>query len=205
MKWIFRIIKATLFGAVCAGLGYLFGVLMFGILQLFLGWSKESTYTIVWIFAICTALWGFVTIIRNSIEDDQDEDMIKAYENLTGEKYTNAPSWESIGNNPPQKQTNGSYTHKDAYGVITGFTTTNGNSAEHYSFDGYSASYKSDNDIVHYGIDGYHGSSVISDDGKTVTHYGKEHRRSGYSKKNSDGTVDHFDEWGLYTGSSKKD
>lgn len=208
-RWIFRLIKAVLFGAICGIGGFMGGTLVFGILQLFCGWSKESTDTIIWICAILAALWAVVTIVRNGIEDDADNRMFnsykKAYEDATGEKYTYVPTLESIGNEPSTKRTSQSYSHTDMYGRSTGFTRVEGNSADHYSADGYSASHRSGNDVVHYGVDGYHGRSYVSDDGKTVTHYGKDNMPSGYSKKNADGSVDHFDKWGIYQGSSQEE
>ncbi|MBQ7817246.1 MAG: hypothetical protein IJ388_00415 [Oscillospiraceae bacterium] len=207
-RWIFRLIKAALFGALCGVGGYFGGTLVFGIIQLFCGWSKEFTETITWIGAIIFALWAVVTIIRNGIDDDAAEDLFnsakKEYEDITGEKYTYIPS-ESIDETPSANRTNRGYSHTDIYGRSTGYTRVDGDSADHYSADGYSASHRSGNDVTHYGVDGYRGRSHISDDGNTVTHYGKDNMPSGYSKKNADGSVDHFDKWGLYQGSSREE
>ena len=38
-----------------------------------------------------------------------------------------------------------------------------------------------------------------------MTHYDKNHMHSGSSKVNKDGSADHYDEWGIYQGSSKKE
>lgn len=207
-RWLFRLIKAALFGALCGAGGYFGGTLVFGIFQLFCGWSKESTDTIIWICAIIPALWAVVTIIRNGIDDDADRGMLdsykQAYEDVTGEKYTYIPS-DSIGEKPTPNRTGHGYSHTDMYGRNTGFTRVDGDSADHYSAAGYSASHRSGNDVTHYGINGYRGRSHISDDGKTVTHYGKDNMPSGYSKKNADGSVDHFDKWGVYQGSSQEE
>ena len=207
-RWIFRLIKAVLFGAICGGGGFLGGAIVFGILQIFTGMSKQSTDTLIWLSAGAFALWAVITIIRTGIEDDEDKRMMdslkKAYEEATGEKYTNVPKWESIGAQPSEKKSSGSYVHTDMYGRTTGFTSTYGNSADHFSEDGYSSSFKIDNDVIHYGTDGYNGRSNILDDDKTITHYDKNNMPDGYSKKNSDGTIDHFDKWGMYKGSSKK-
>lgn len=207
-RWLFRLIKAALFGALCGAGGYFGGTLVFGILQLFCGWSKESTDTIIWICAALPAIWAIVRIIRDGIDDDSDRSMLnsykKAYEDVTGEKYTYIPS-DSTDQTPTPSRPGRGYSHTDIYGRNTGFTRVDGNSADHYSANGYSASHRSGNDVTHYGTDGYHGRSYISDDGQTITHYGKDNMPSGYSKKNADGSVDHFDKWGMYQGSSKEE
>lgn len=98
----------------------------------------------------------------------------------------------------------GSYTHKDLYGHISGFSNVSDNSSDHYSSNGYSASYRSGNDTYHYGTDGYHGRSHKSDSGE-ITHYGKDNMPRGYSRPNDRGGYDHFDKWGLPVGRSDKD
>lgn len=105
---------------------------------------------------------------------------------------------------PSDRSDTGSYTHKDLYGHISGFSNVSDNSSDHYSSNGYSASYRSGNDTYHYGTDGYHGRSHKSDSGE-ITHYGKDNMPSGYSRPNDRGGYDHFDKWGLPVGSSDKD
>ena len=94
--------------------------------------------------------------------------------------------------------------NKDLYGHISGFSNVSDNSSDHYSSNGYSASYRSGNDTYHYGTDGYHGRSHKSDSGE-ITHYGKDNMPSGYSRPNGHGGYDHFDKWGLPVGRSDKD
>lgn len=105
---------------------------------------------------------------------------------------------------PSDRSDTGSYTHKDLYGHISGFSNVSDNSSDHYSSNGYSASYRSGNDTYHYGTDGYHGRSHKSDSGE-ITHYGKDNMPSGYSRPNGHGGYDHFDKWGLPVGRSDKD
>lgn len=104
----------------------------------------------------------------------------------------------------PSRSDSGSYTHKDLYGHISGFSNVSDNSSDHYSSNGYSASYRSGNDTYHYGTDGYHGRSHKSDSGE-ITHYGKDNMPRGYSRPNDRGGYDHFDKWGLPVGRSDKD
>lgn len=207
-KWIFRLIKAALFGAICGTGGFVMGAIIFGILQLFCGWSKENTYTIIYVFSGLFALWAFITIIRNGIEDDANEESLKTlkdiYKKATGEEYKYVPTLDKIDNTPPVRKPKVSYEHSNAYGLSTGFTRVNGGTIDNFSVDGYTASLRSGNDIVHFGTDGIQGGSTVSKDGKTITHYGKDFMRSGYSKEKPDGTIEHFDKWGRYKGSSKK-
>ena len=105
---------------------------------------------------------------------------------------------------PARTSDNGSYTHRDLYGRISGFSHVSDNGADHYSGSGYSASHRSGSDAYHYGTDGYHGRSHRSDSGE-ITHYGKDNMPSGYSRPNDRGGYDLFDKWGLPTGSSSRD
>ena len=116
--------------------------------------------------------------------------------------------WDLISDDnddtPSNRSDSGSYTHKDLYGHISGFSHISDNCADHYSENGYSASYRSGNDTYHYGTDGYHGRSHQADNGE-ITHYGKDNMPSGYSRPNGQGGYDHFDKWGLPVGRSDKD
>lgn len=205
IKWIFRIIKALLFGGFIGFGCWFLGTLVFGLMQLFLGWSKATTEFIIGVAAVLPAIWGVYTMVRIGIEDDKSDTMLtgykKAYKDRFGEEYYYEPDEDD---EPlPTKSKRKPYTHTDRYGMYTGASYVRGNSADHYSPNGYSASYRSGNEVIHYSTDGYHGSSHVSKDGKTTTHYGKDNLPCGYSKKKPDGSIDHYDKWGIYTGTSR--
>lgn len=210
-RWIFRLIKAALFGALCGAGGFMGGAIVFGILQLFCGWSKESTDTIIWICAIVAALWAVVTIIRNGIEDDADRQMLdsykKAYEDVTGEKYTYVPTLESIGKSSASESNTGNYQHESFFGVPGGKTSYNGNKATHTDYWGTPHSYserKENGEIIHTDFWGTQTGRSI-DKGDRVEHYDEWGVYQGYSERKADGSYTNYDAFGVEQGRSRKE
>ena len=98
---------------------------------------------------------------------------------------------------------NASYENSNRWGLYDSSSISNGNSIDHYGMNGYKgSSHRLDNDIYHYNTNGYQGRSHI--ESESIKHYGKDNLYDGCSKPNSSGGYDHFDRWGLYTGSSNK-
>lgn len=100
------------------------------------------------------------------------------------------------------------YEHRDLFGIPQGYTTVNGDKASHSNFWGIpeGSSERNGNTIQNNTWCGLHnGESKIKDD--KIEYYGpieEGYKYKGHSKILPNGDLDHFDEWGLPIGTSKK-
>ena len=208
-RWIFRLIKAVLFGALCGAGGYFFGSFIFGILQLFCGWSNDGTKMLVWIGTIVLALWAIVTIIRDGIEEDSYKQVLnsykKGYEKVTGEKYTYIPS-DSPKENSAAATRSGNYQHESFFGVPGGKSTYKGDKVTHTDFWGTPQVYserKENGEIVHTDFWGTETGRSI-DKGDRVEHYNEWGVYQGYSERKADGSYTNYNALGVEQGRSRK-
>lgn len=100
------------------------------------------------------------------------------------------------------------YDNQDIWGVSHGSTTVNSDKATHSNYWGIwdGSSEIKGNEIQHktwYGE--YNGVSKIK--GNKIEHYGdidEGYVYKGHSEIKDNGDIDHYDFWGVYTGTSKK-
>lgn len=195
MKKKERIVKTTFFATdvfkliLYVSLGIIAILLVFCLIKgisSIITWFSQHIFVTILLSPILIGV--FIGIIRGLCSGNSDDSYFYSDHNYTESEYK--------------------YDNQDVFGVSHGSTSVNGNKSTHNDIFGISNGYsETDGDKIQhrtwYG--GYNGVSKIN--GNKIDHYGdidEGYVYKGHSEIRDNGDIDHYDSWGVYTGTSKK-